>query len=67
MTIEEIRKGAPDNTATHYHKYDQPVFQDIEYVRFVGGVRQIWSHYCNEWLDDPVDEDEQPNSDFKPL
>ncbi|MEG1856804.1 MAG: hypothetical protein RR231_15070 [Acinetobacter sp.] len=66
MTIEEIRKNAPDG-ATHYHEYNIPVFQNIEYARFLNGVRQIYSHYCAEWIDDVVDDSEQPDSEFKPL
>jgi hypothetical protein len=66
MTIEEIRKNAPDG-ATHYHEYKQPIFINVEYARFVGGIRQIWNHYFNDWIFDCVDELEQSSEEFKPL
>lgn len=66
MTIEEIRANAPSD-ATHYHVYNVPVFREVEYVRFANRVRQIWNHYFNEWMDDIMDNNEQPDSEFKPL
>lgn len=66
MTKQEIRDKAP-SWATHYHQYAQPIFINVEYARFIDGVRQIWNHHCNEWFDDVVDELEQPSEEFKPL
>jgi hypothetical protein len=66
MDLNEIRKNAPEG-ATHYHKYEVPLFHEVEYARFSKGVRQIWNHHCDEWFDDIVDADEQPDSELKPL
>lgn len=66
MTEEEIIINAPSG-ATHYHQYKYPIFESVEYARFVNGVRQIWNSSCDEWIDDVVTEDEQSNDDFHPL
>lgn len=66
MTEEDIINNVPDG-ATHYHQYKHPIFESVEYARFVNGVRQIWNSSCDEWIDDVVTEDEQSNDDFHPL
>lgn len=66
MNLQQIKANAPDG-ATHYHQYNHPIFEPVEYARFVDGVRQIWNNSCNEWIDDIVSEDEQSSDEFHPL
>jgi len=48
MTTEEIRKGAPDEAASHYHELSE----FIVYLKGETGYWYWWNPFFEEWLPD---------------
>ncbi len=47
MTIEEIRKGAPDKTASHYLNV---MFLGLTYIKYIDSCSYWFDKSINKWI-----------------